>query len=104
MSACSQRSSPTGGQARVQHLIVTYGYVAIFILMVAESACIPIPSELTMPLGGAIAAGAAAGAHLSLALVIVAGVVGNVVGSYVAWAAGRFGGQRAWRWLTSLAV
>ncbi len=77
----------------MQHFIATYGYLAIFILMVAESACIPVPSELIMPLGGALAAGAVAGHHLSLTLVIVAGVAGNVVGSYIAWAVGRWGGQ-----------
>src|SRR5690349_16489910 len=65
--------------------------------MTAEAACIPVPSELTMPLGGAIAAGAVAGAHLSLALVVVIGVVGNVIGSYLAWAAGWHGGEAATR-------
>jgi membrane protein DedA with SNARE-associated domain len=88
----------------VQHFIGSYGYFAIFVLMVAESACIPIPSELTMPLGGAMAAGAAVGVHLSLALVIAVGVAGNLVGSYIAWAVGRYGGQGAWRGLTKLAL
>ena len=77
----------------MQHFIATYGYLAVFLLMVAESACIPVPSELVMPLGGALAAGAVAGHRLSLTLVIVAGVAGNVAGSYVAWAVGRWGGQ-----------
>jgi membrane protein DedA with SNARE-associated domain len=77
----------------MQQFIVTYGYLAVFILMVAESACIPVPSELIMPLAGALAAGAVAGHHLSLTLVIVAGVAGNVVGSYIAWAVGWYGGQ-----------
>jgi membrane protein DedA with SNARE-associated domain len=84
----------------MQHFIGAYGYFAIFILMVAESACIPIPSELTMPLGGALAADAVPGVHLSLALVIAVGVAGNVVGSYIAWAVGRYGGQTAWRRMT----
>lgn len=83
----------------MQHFIGAYGYFAIFILMLAESARIPIPSELTMPRSGALAAGAAVGVRLSLALVIAVGV-GKVVGSYIAWAAGRFGGQGAWRRLT----
>jgi hypothetical protein len=39
----------------------SYRYLAIVVLMTAESACIPIPSELTMPFGGALAAGAVAG-------------------------------------------
>ena len=77
----------------MQHFIATYGYAAVFLLMVAESACIPIPSELIMTFGGALAAGAVPGAHLNLALVIVAGVAGNVVGSYLAWAVGRYAGQ-----------
>jgi membrane protein DedA with SNARE-associated domain len=81
----------------VQHFIGSYGYLAILLLMVAEAACIPIPSELTMPLGGAIAAGAVPGAHLNLLLVIAVGVVGNVIGSYAAWAAGRYGGDAASR-------
>ena len=81
----------------MQQFISSYGYLAILLLMIAESACIPVPSELTMPFGGAIAAGAVAGAHLNLALVIVAGVVGNVIGSYLAWAAGRYGGEAASR-------
>lgn len=32
----------------MQHFIATYGYAAVFLLMLAESACIPIPSELIM--------------------------------------------------------
>ena len=76
----------------MQHLIASYGYLAIFVLMVAESACIPVPSELIMTLGGALAAGAVPGTALNLAGVIVAGTAGNVVGSYLAWAAGRYGG------------
>jgi membrane protein DedA with SNARE-associated domain len=81
----------------VQHFIAQYGYLAVFLLMLAESACIPIPSELIMLFGGALAAGAVAGAHPSLAGIIAAGVAGNVAGSYVAWAVGRYAGQAAVR-------
>jgi membrane protein DedA with SNARE-associated domain len=81
----------------VQHLITQYGYLAVFLLMLAESACIPVPSEVIMLFGGALASGAVAGAHPSLAGIIVAGVLGNVAGSYVAWAVGRYAGQAAVR-------
>jgi membrane protein DedA with SNARE-associated domain len=77
----------------VQHFIAQYGYLAVFILMLAESACIPVPSEVIMLLGGALAAGAVPGAHPALAGVIVAGVLGNVAGSYIAWGVGRSAGQ-----------
>ena len=82
---------------RVQHLIASYGYIAVFVLMLAESACIPVPSEVIMLFGGALAAGAVPGAHPALAGVIAAGAAGNVAGSYLAWAAGRYWGQAAVR-------
>jgi membrane protein DedA with SNARE-associated domain len=83
----------------VQHFISSYGYLAVFILMLAESACIPVPSELTMLFAGALAAGAVAGVHLNLVLVIATGVAGNVAGSYLAWGIGAYGGRAAWhRW------
>jgi membrane protein DedA with SNARE-associated domain len=81
----------------VQHLITQYGYAAVFLLMLAESACIPIPSEVIMLFVGALAAGAYPGAHPTLAGIVLAGVLGNVAGSYIAWAAGRYGGQAAVR-------
>jgi membrane protein DedA with SNARE-associated domain len=79
----------------VQSFIANYGYLAVFVLMLAESACIPIPSELIMLFGGALAAGAVAGTRLDLAAVIAAGVAGNLAGSYLAYAVGRYGGQAA---------
>jgi len=82
----------------LQHLIATYGILAVFVLMLAESACIPIPSEVVMLFGGAMAAGGVAGgSHPSLIGVIIAGAAGNVVGSYIAWWAGRRWGQAAVR-------
>lgn len=81
----------------MQHFIAQYGYLAVFLLMLAESACIPVPSEVIMLFGGALAAGAVAGVHPSLVGIIVAGVLGNVAGSYIAWAVGRYAGQAAVR-------
>ena len=81
----------------MQHFIVTYGYAAVFLLTLVSSACIPIPSEFVMLLGGALAAGAVAGAHLNLVLIIVVGVLGNIVGSYIAWGVGLYVGQAAVR-------
>jgi membrane protein DedA with SNARE-associated domain len=76
----------------VQHLITQYGILAVFVLMLAESACIPVPSEVIMMFGGALAAGAVAGAHPPLSGVVAAGVLGSVAGSYVAWAVGKYAG------------
>jgi membrane protein DedA with SNARE-associated domain len=79
----------------VQQLILSYGLVAIFVLMAAESACIPIPSEATMMLGGALAGGAVSGPHPNLIAVVAAGTAGNLAGSYLAWLVGRYGGRPA---------
>ncbi|MGH9076610.1 MAG: DedA family protein [Acidimicrobiales bacterium] len=76
--------------------ISSHGYLAVFVLMVLESACIPIPSEAIMLFGGALASGAViAGVHthLSVVGVALAGTAGNIVGSLVAYCVGRTGGR-----------
>jgi membrane protein DedA with SNARE-associated domain len=82
----------------VEHFISTYGYLAVFLFTVLEAACIPIPSELTLGLAGALSSGAtlsgAVDRHpLNLVLVIVIGVVGELVGSSIAYVVGRTGGR-----------
>jgi membrane protein DedA with SNARE-associated domain len=62
------------------------GLPGIFLLMLLESACIPIPSEATMLFAGFnVATG-----HYSLAITI-AGVLGNLVGSWIAYWVGYAG-------------
>jgi membrane protein DedA with SNARE-associated domain len=79
--------------------ILQYGLLAIFVLMALESACIPIPSEITMLFGGALAnAGfvaslGAEGKHLNFIAVGLAGTFGNLVGSWIAWGVGWRGGR-----------
>ena len=85
-----------GDNCQVQHLLETWGYLAVFVLTVLESACIPIPSEVTLGLGGALASGAVIGGaqgHLSLGLVIIVGIAGSVCGSLLAYVVGRTGGR-----------
>lgn len=82
------------------HFVVTqighHGYLAVLLLMVLESACIPIPSEVIMLFGGALAGGlTVAGVHVDLNVwaVAAAGVAGNVVGAGIAYGVGRLGGR-----------
>src|SRR3954463_12751437 len=63
------------------------GLAGIFVLMLAESACIPIPSEATMLFAGFNVSDG----HYSLFAITAAGVLGNVVGSWVAYALGYYG-------------
>lgn len=73
----------------MEHWVADYGYWAIFLLMLAESACIPFPSEVTMLVGGWYAADGT----LNFFWVGTAGVLGNLVGSWVAYALGRYTGR-----------
>jgi membrane protein DedA with SNARE-associated domain len=67
--------------------IGTAGLPAVFLLMVLESACLPVPSEAIMLFAGSsVAAG-----ELTLFGVIAAGVLGNLVGSWIAYAVGYYG-------------
>jgi membrane protein DedA with SNARE-associated domain len=79
------------------HFVRDAGYPAIFVLMVAESACVPIPSEATMLFAG-FAVAEPAGAfhghsshHLTLLGIVATGVLANVVGSWLAYGVGRAG-------------
>jgi membrane protein DedA with SNARE-associated domain len=63
------------------------GLVGVFLLMVGESACLPIPSEGTMLFAGFnVAEG-----EYSLFLLTLVGVSANVVGSWIAYGVGYFG-------------
>jgi membrane protein DedA with SNARE-associated domain len=75
------------------------GLAGIFVLMLLESACIPIPSEATMLFAGFnVATG-----HYSLLSITVAGVAGNLVGSWIAYGVGYYGRlellEKHGRWL-----
>jgi len=66
-------------------LIASTSYAGVFVLMTLESACIPLPSEVTMPFAGFLASQGV----LNFWLVVVAGGVGNLVGSLIAYYVGR---------------
>jgi membrane protein DedA with SNARE-associated domain len=63
------------------------GLAGVFVLMLLESACIPIPSEATMLFAGFnVSEG-----HYSLLVVTLVGSVANLVGSWVAYGVGWYG-------------
>ena len=63
------------------------GLVGVFVLMVLESACIPIPSEATM----LFAVFNVAEGEYSLVLAVAVASVANLVGSWIAYGVGRAG-------------
>jgi membrane protein DedA with SNARE-associated domain len=63
------------------------GLAGVFVLMLLESACIPVPSEATMLFAGFnVDLG-----HYSLFEAVAFGVIGNLVGSWIAYAVGYYG-------------
>src|SRR5262252_3513060 len=86
-------SEPHGNAVQrwvMQGFLVSHAIYAIILFGVLEAACIPIPSELTFLLGGAVASGTIAGTdqHPSLVLVIIVGTLAELVGSYIAYGVG----------------
>lgn len=79
----------------MQSFLVSHAIYAIVLFGVLEAMCIPISSELTFLLGGAIASGGVPGTHQhpSLLLVIVLGTLAELVGSYISYYVGRVGGH-----------
>ncbi len=75
----------------LQHLLVTYGYLAVFIFVAIESTGIPFPGE-TMLLLAAVYAGTTH--QLSLPLVIVTAALGAIVGDNLGFLVGRVYGYR----------
>src|SRR3954463_11337461 len=63
------------------------GLPGVFVLMLLESACIPIPSEATMLFAGFNVANG----EYSLLAVTVVGSLANLAGSWIAYAIGWFG-------------
>src|SRR5215467_13262107 len=70
--------------------ISAMGYGGIVLLMAIESACVPLPSEVTMPFSGYLVATG----RFGLNMVAIAGAVGCLLGSYVAYFIGANGGRR----------
>ena len=69
------------------NVVDSIGLLGIFVLMVLESACIPIPSEATFLFAGFnVSEG-----HYSLFAVVAVGTAANVVGSWIAYAVGYYG-------------
>ncbi len=81
----------------LERAYATFGYLGVVVAMAIESAAIPVPSELILPLAGFSVARAVpeplTGQPWSYWGAVIAGVVGNTLGSLVAYAVGAYGGR-----------
>jgi len=77
----------------IRHVYQALGWPGVVLLMAIESACIPLPSEIIMPLSGWMLI---ADKGLGVEYVVLAGfcgAVGNVIGSVIAYWVGAWGGR-----------
>lgn len=70
----------------IEEFIISYGLWAVFITMLLESAMIPIPSEIVVPLAGFYAARG----YFSFWMVVWVSTIANLIGSILAYYLGKF--------------
>ncbi len=76
--------------AGIEHLLQTWGYLAVFAFVAVESLGVPFPGE-TMLITAAAYAGAG---HLNIEWVILAAALGAIGGDNTGYLIGRHGGRR----------
>jgi membrane protein DedA with SNARE-associated domain len=79
----------------IQTFVANHGLEAVFLLMVLESACIPVPSEVTMIYAGYLVSQG----DMSFVGAVLVGAFANLVGSWIAWGVGAYGVD-AWLYRT----
>ncbi len=81
----------------ITNLYVTTGLFGILLAMAIESCCIPLPSEIVMPLAGIMIASGrllhGTNSTVSLLLVALVGALGCLIGSIAAYGIGYSGGR-----------
>ena len=75
--------------AAIKGFILSYGYLALLVLMVLEAASLPIPSEIVLPVAGLLAASGMLNIYAVFAVVTIAGIIGISIDYYVAYVLGK---------------
>src|SRR5450432_680523 len=89
--------------ATALHLIATYGYPVLAVLLFLASVGLPLPVALVLVALGALSAeGSAEGSALSLPLLILFGALASVSGDLILYGLGHVGGPRLLGWLRRL--
>jgi membrane protein DedA with SNARE-associated domain len=73
----------------ISSVIAHLGYPGVFVFMMLEAMCLPIPSEIVLVFAGFLVAQG----RFTLWGAMVAGLAGALTGATIAYAVGRFGGR-----------
>lgn len=68
--------------------ITEYGLIAIFVIIMLEYACLPLPSEVVLPFSGAIAAQGKISFVAILGISIAAGLLGSLICYFLGYVGG----------------
>jgi len=77
-------------RAQILFLLLHYGYVVVFLLIMLEDFGLPAPGETAL----VIASVAAASGKLNIWGVLAAAFLGAVIGDNIGWAIGHYGGRK----------
>lgn len=77
----------------VQSVYDTVGWAGVVIMMAIESAAIPLPSEVVMPLAGWLLIESKGDPWYLTLLAALFGAIGNLIGSVIAYWIGAYGGR-----------
>ncbi len=80
----------------MEHILATWGYLALFGIAALAALGIPVGSEIAIGYAGVLASGQVVTGHhdrLQLVLVILVAAIGEVTGSSIGYAIGRYGGR-----------
>src|SRR5919199_6991394 len=77
----------------VRSLFDAVGWFGVVVAMAIESACIPLPSEIIMPLAGWLLVAEKGRGWGGILEASFWGAVGNLIGSAIAYGVGMWGGR-----------
>jgi membrane protein DedA with SNARE-associated domain len=79
----------------MEHILATWGYLALFAIVFISAMGIPVGSEVATAYAGVLSSGQLTSSqdHLVLGWVIVVGTLGELAGSTAGYLIGRFGGR-----------
>ncbi len=79
----------TGASSSIHALLVAHGYLAIIALMTLESASLPIPSEIVLPLIGLFVYNGTLNIYLAIIATVIGTFLGVTIDYYLAYFLGK---------------
>ncbi len=73
----------------INSFILQYGLISVFVLIMIEYACFPLPSEVVLPLCGAIVARN----HFGFLTILILSIIAGILGSIFCYTVGNWGGK-----------